>query len=153
VTKFCSFCRVSDSPPTSITISLPTTGVTRNRLVTNFLLNSSAYVYTAQSTSRLPSPNFISKLLGNLQHTFDCSYQRSINFTTISSGQQGLLSIREKELSYPNYKKYMIRRSMAIGPACTYGLPSLNDLRRRQANTLLHLYQHLALVPQHQFRQ
>jgi hypothetical protein len=40
---------------------------------------------------------------------------------------------REKELSYPNYKKYMIRRSMAIGPACTYGLPSLNNLRRRQA--------------------
>jgi hypothetical protein len=41
--------------------------------------------------------------------------------------------VREKELSYPNYKKYMIRRSMAIGPACTYGLPSLNNLRRRQA--------------------
>ena len=75
------------------TLTQLTKSATRNRLVTNFLLNSSAYVYTAQSTSRLPSPNFISKLLGNLQHTSDCSYQRSINFTIISSGQQGLLSI------------------------------------------------------------
>ena len=81
---------VPEQPPT---LTQLTKSATRNRLVTNFLLNSSAYVYTAQSTTRLPSPNFISKLLGNLQHTFDCSYQRSINFTTISSGQQGLLSI------------------------------------------------------------
>ena len=81
---------VPEQPPT---LTQLTKSATRNRLVTNFLLNSSAYVYTAQSTTRLPSPNFISKLLGNLQHTSDCSYQRSINFTTISSGQQGLLSI------------------------------------------------------------
>ena len=66
---------------------------TRNRLVTNFLSNSSASVYIAQSASRLHSPNFIPKLSGNLQHASHCSYHRSLNFTTLSSGQQGLLSL------------------------------------------------------------
>ncbi len=42
---------------------------------------------------------------------------------------------REKKNKLTPITNNMIRRSMAIGPACTYWLPSLYDLRRRQANT------------------
>ena len=81
---------VPEQPPTHTQISQFTS---RNQPVTNFLLNSSASVHIAQSTSRQHSLNFISKFPGNLQHASDYSYQRSINFTTLSSGQQGQHSI------------------------------------------------------------